>query len=177
MCLGTVHYHLEGEKKIKTWKRLPDSFARVLPAQDSRQLYISSIIWDHMWKFWSLTFLFLSLRPKRLVSHPNCLIKEARVASKACRQNGDKWEGGSTWRFGKGTELVQVPSTSPLWLSWGLPVSFTKAPSLSLPKTFRTLWLWQSVYPLPEGSSGHHPLSTEIWTASCWKTLLLLLPK
>lgn len=82
------------KKKIKTRKRLPDSFAHVLPAQDSRQLYIPSIIWDHMWKFWSLTFLFSSLRPKRLVSHPNCLIKKARVASKACRQNGDKREGG-----------------------------------------------------------------------------------
>lgn len=48
---------------------------------------------------------------------------------------------------------------------------------LSPSKTFRTLWLWQSVYPLPEGSSGHQPLPTEIWTASCWKTLVLLLPK
>lgn len=119
------------KKKIKTWKLLPDSFARVLPAQDSRQLYILSIIWDHMWKFWSLTFLFLSLRPKRLVSHPNCRIKKARVASKACRQKGDKREGGRSWRLGKGTELVQVPSVSPLWLPWSLPVSFTKAPPLS----------------------------------------------
>lgn len=105
---GDSPLSLRGWKKIKTLKRLPDSFACVLPAQDGRQLYISSIIWDHMWKFWSVTFLFLSLRLKRLVSHPNCLIKKARVASKACRQNGDKWEGGELGDLGR-TELVQVP--------------------------------------------------------------------
>lgn len=54
-----------------------------------------------MWKFWSLTFLFLSLRLKRLVSLPNCLIKKARVDSNCRRQNGDKWEGGRVWCFGK----------------------------------------------------------------------------
>lgn len=163
MCLGTVHYHLGGEK-IKTLKCLPDSSACVLPAQGSCQLYISSIIWDHMWKFWSVTFLFLFFRPKRLVSLPNCLIKKARVASMACRQNGDEREGGRTWWFGEdrvGTSLLLA--LSPLSLSWTFLVLFTNDTlHHSPPKTFWSLWLSQSACPIPKHSSVDRDLNSTL---------------
>lgn len=171
---GDSPLSLMGWKKIKTLKCLPDSWACVLPAQASRQLYISSIFEticgssDH-WHF----YFYLSDR-KGLSLIQTVLLKRLELPPRpAGRMVTSETEGelGDLWS----TELVQVPGVS-LRLSWSLSVSSTKALPLSS-KTFRSLWLPQSVYLLPKCSSGHQPLSTEIWTASFWKALVLLLPK
>lgn len=91
-----------------------------------------------MWKFWSLTFLFLNLRLKRLVSLPNRLIKKARVDSKCCRQNGDKWRGGggSVGCFGKNSVGASPSSSGALLEGAGIVHNIS---TRALPETFKSL--------------------------------------
>lgn len=99
-----------------------------------------------MWKFWSLTFLFLSLRLKKLVSLPTPLIKKARVDSKCCRQNGDKWEGV---RGRESLVLWEGRSWCKTQLVMGSPGGCLQHSQrrhyLSHPKTSESLGLTQSI--------------------------------
>lgn len=132
-----------------------------------------------MWKFWSLTFLFLSLRRRRLVSLPNHLIKKGRVDSKCCRQNGDKWrqgwggmgDVGGVGCFGKDRAGAN-PSLSQALLhrSW----SFHSLSSQDLQKP----WLIQSAHLLSPEHSAVRSSIKRGWNSKLLEEhWFLLLPK